>query len=59
MLAEVPKWLMDILACPVCKGDVFLEEDKIICGKCRKKYPVNRRSDHDVPVMLIDKAKDF
>ena len=59
MLVTVPEWLMKILACPICKRDVFLEEDKIICNNCRKKYSIKQGKDFDVPIMLIDKAEDF
>lgn len=48
------KELLDILACPFCKGDVFLKGDRIICKNCGKKYPVK----DGVPVMIIDKAED-
>jgi uncharacterized protein YbaR (Trm112 family) len=55
----IPEWLMKILACPICKGDVRQEEDKIICDKCRKKYPCKRGNDFDIPIMLVDRAEDF
>jgi uncharacterized protein YbaR (Trm112 family) len=50
----IDKKLLDILACPACKGDVELREDKIICKRCGKKYPVR----NGVPVMLIDEAEE-
>lgn len=44
------KDLMDILACPVCKGDLELkaeEEDEkevitgsLYCAKCNQQYPI-------------------
>jgi uncharacterized protein YbaR (Trm112 family) len=44
------KELMDILACPVCKGELELtveKEDKeevisgsLYCGKCNERYPI-------------------
>ncbi|MFC1920923.1 methytransferase partner Trm112 [Chloroflexota bacterium] len=44
------KELMDILACPVCKGELELivEEEKenevisgsLLCGKCNEHYPI-------------------
>jgi uncharacterized protein len=48
----VDKKLLEILACPACKGDIIEKENKIICLKCGKKYPVI----DDIPVMLIDEA---
>jgi uncharacterized protein YbaR (Trm112 family) len=51
----VDKELMEILACPKCKGEVSLNEqgDGIVCGACRLVYPVT----DDIPVMLADEAK--
>ncbi|MGH2806037.1 MAG: Trm112 family protein [Actinomycetota bacterium] len=47
--------LLEILACPNCRGEVeFLEaEATIVCrGECGYRYPVR----DDIPVMLIDEA---
>jgi uncharacterized protein YbaR (Trm112 family) len=49
----IDKELLDILACPACKADVQLKEDKIVCTKCGRKYPVR----DGIPVMLIDEAE--
>ena len=47
--------LLEILACPKCKGDIRLtkEEDGLICDACKLKYPIK----DDIPVMLIDEAE--
>lgn len=49
------KELLDILACPKCKGDVKLNEaqDGLICFTCRLVY----RIEDDIPVMIIEEAK--
>lgn len=49
------KKLLEILACPKCKGTVEWKGDKIICKKCRKYYPIK----DGIPVMLVDEAKDY
>ena len=49
----IDRELLDILACPACKADVKLEEGKIICVKCRRRYPVR----DDIPIMLVDEAE--
>ncbi len=49
----IDKELLDILACPDCKADVFLKENKIICANCEKKYPIK----DGIPIMLIDQAE--
>ena len=47
--------LLDILACPQCKGDIRLNsgQDGLICDKCRLIYEIR----DDIPIMLIDEAK--
>jgi hypothetical protein len=50
---SVSKDLMEILACPKCKGDVEEKSMFIICKKCKLAYPV---LDGDVPDMLIEEA---
>jgi len=49
------KELLDILACPKCKGDIHLNpaEDGLICEKCRLLYEIR----DDIPIMLIEEAK--
>lgn len=51
----ISKELLNILACPKCKGDVRLNETKdgLICDKCNLLYEIKG----DIPVMLIDEAK--
>ena len=51
----ISKDLLEILACPDCKGEIRLSKDEtlIICDKCKLLY----RIDEDIPVMLIDEAK--
>jgi len=48
------KDLLDILACPQCKGEVKLNaaEDGLVCEACRLVYPIK----DEIPVMLIDEA---
>ena len=51
------KELLDILACPKCKGELEYDgkNQKLICHKCRLKY----RIEDDIPIMLIDEAESF
>jgi uncharacterized protein YbaR (Trm112 family) len=48
------KALMEILACPKCKGEIHYNEknDGLICDACQLQYPIR----DDIPVMLIDEA---
>jgi uncharacterized protein YbaR (Trm112 family) len=49
------KELLDILACPKCKGDLEYdrENQKLICHACKLAY----RVEDDIPIMLIDEAE--
>ncbi len=49
------KDLLNILACPKCKGDLTLTEaeDGLICHACKLRYPIR----DEIPVMLIDEAE--
>jgi uncharacterized protein YbaR (Trm112 family) len=50
----ISKDLLDILACPKCKGDIHLNQsnDGLVCEACRLMYPIK----DDIPIMLIDEA---
>lgn len=50
----IDKELLDILACPKCKGDIKLTEngDGLVCDACKLMYPIK----DEIPVMLIDEA---
>ena len=47
--------LLEILACPKCKGDLEYDrkKDKLICHKCKLAYLIK----DDIPIMLIDEAE--
>mgnify|MGYP001627111873 CR=1 FL=1 len=49
------KELLEILACPKCKGDLLYDEKRniLICKSCGVYYPV----EEDIPILLIDSAK--
>ena len=51
----ISKELLEILACPKCKGEVRLNEagDGLLCEQCRLLYEIK----DDIPIMLIDEAK--
>lgn len=51
----ISRELLEILACPKCKGDIRLNEarDGLICDSCKLLYHIK----DDIPVMLIDEAE--
>lgn len=51
------KTLLEILACPSCKGSLNYnkEQQELICPACRIAYPIR----DDIPVMLTDEAREL
>ena len=49
------KDLIEIVACPKCKGKVTLETDEsgFVCATCKLKYPIT----DGLPDFLLDDAK--
>lgn len=49
--------LLDILACPVCKGKLFLskEQNELICRFDRLAYPIK----DNIPVLLDSEAREM
>ena len=50
----ISKDLLEILACPQCKGALQLQgEEGLLCEKCSLLYEIR----DDIPIMLIDQAQ--
>ncbi len=49
----IEKDLLDILACPICKGDVVESDEKIKCVKCGSLFPIR----DGIPVMIVEEAQ--
>lgn len=51
----IKKELLDILACPKCKGPVKLTDTEagLVCETCKLIYEIK----DGIPIMLIDEAK--
>ncbi len=49
--------LLDILACPVCKGPLVYrrEAQELVCKADRLAFPLR----DDIPVMLVDEAREL
>ncbi|MDW7643590.1 MAG: Trm112 family protein [Desulfuromonadales bacterium] len=49
------KELLELLACPQCKGVVRYEvpESRLVCEPCRLGFPIR----DEIPVMLMDEAE--
>lgn len=46
--------LLEILACPACRGDISFDEQRNVlsCRVCHRQYPIR----DDIPVMLVEEA---
>jgi uncharacterized protein YbaR (Trm112 family) len=51
------KKLLEILVCPVCKGELVYKKDQneLICKLDRLAYPIRE----DIPVMLSQEAREL
>ncbi len=51
------KKLLDILACPLCKGPLLYlkEQNELVCKVDRLAYPIR----DEIPVMLVDEAREM
>ncbi len=49
--------LLEILACPACRGPVVLDADEqwLYCQACSLKYPVT----DGIPIMLSEEAEHY
>jgi uncharacterized protein YbaR (Trm112 family) len=52
-MSTLPNDLLDILACPQCRGPLEVEPASLRCDTCRLRY----RVDNGIPVMLISEAE--
>jgi uncharacterized protein YbaR (Trm112 family) len=51
------KKLLNLLACPICKGPLHLKSDpeELICRGDRLAYPVR----DGIPIMLVEEAREL
>ena len=52
-MSQLPKDLLDILACPRCRGPLAIEAVSLRCDACMLRY----RVDNGIPVMLVHEAE--
>ncbi len=50
----IDKDLLEIIACPKCKGDLIYEaeNERLICEKCSVYYPIK----DGIPILLVEEA---
>ncbi len=49
----ISKDLLDILACPIGKAPLKLEDNALVCTSCGARY----RIEDDIPIMLVEEAE--
>ena len=49
--------LLDILVCPLCKGNLEHRkaQQELVCKPCKLAYPIK----DDIPIMLEDEARQL
>jgi len=54
---EFDKKLLNVLACPLCKGKLHYDRNKaeLVCKFDRLSFPIRE----DVPVMLVSEAREL
>lgn len=50
---KISEELLEILACPYCKESVELKDDKLVCPKCGRDFPIV----DGIPQMLPDELR--
>lgn len=55
MQKELAPELLEILACPLCKGDLFYDKEagELLCHQSKLAF----RVEDAIPIMLIDEAR--
>ncbi len=55
MSQKISQELLEILVCPLCKGDLFFDEknSELICDESKLAYKIK----DGIPVMLVDEAR--
>lgn len=50
---ELVQEMLDILACPKCKGALHNTGESLVCEACRLRYPIRQ----SIPVLLVEEAE--
>jgi uncharacterized protein YbaR (Trm112 family) len=52
--AALEPWIVELLACPVDRGEVRLDQTELVCIQCGRRYPVLS----GVPRMVADRGSE-
>jgi len=51
----ISRELLKILACPLCKGELKLKGEELVCRKCSQRYPIVDGIPYLLPPELMPK----
>jgi uncharacterized protein YbaR (Trm112 family) len=51
-MSTLDPFLLEVIACPVCKGPLNQQPDRLVCAACALGFPVI----DGIPVLLLDDA---
>ena len=51
--AQFDPAILDQLACPACKGNLHLDDARLICASCRRAYPIV----DGIPALIVERAQ--
>jgi uncharacterized protein YbaR (Trm112 family) len=52
-VSQLPPFVLEMLACPRCRGRLVAEAQSLRCDACRLRYPVR----NGIPNLLVDEAE--
>lgn len=52
MAESIDPRLLEVIACPQCRGGLALDGERLICRKCALAYPIQG----GIPLLLIEQA---
>jgi uncharacterized protein YbaR (Trm112 family) len=51
-MSTLDPFLLEVIACPACKGALNQQPDRLVCASCALGFPVI----DGIPVLLLDDA---
>jgi len=51
--AQFDPVILDQLACPACKGNLRLDDARLVCVSCRRAYPIV----DGIPALTVERAQ--
>jgi uncharacterized protein YbaR (Trm112 family) len=52
-MSSLDPFLLEVIACPLCRRSLEVGDDRLTCGTCRRWFPVIE----GIPVLLVSEAR--